>query len=55
MEFTPIVPVSCANTTPCKDTGAFPDLGWLAIPEVILCVVVIAVIVYFAIKGSRGQ
>jgi hypothetical protein len=55
MEYMPFVPASCATDTNCQDTNAFPDLGWLAIPGVILCVVVIAVVVYFAIRGSRGQ
>ncbi|GAA2071914.1 hypothetical protein GCM10009840_00450 [Pseudolysinimonas kribbensis] len=48
------VPTSCATTGPCHDTGTFPDLSWLAVPGLILAVIVIGIIVYFAIKGSRG-
>jgi hypothetical protein len=44
---------SCASGVDCQDTGAF-DWGWLAIPAVVLCAVVIAAIVWFAGRGGRG-
>jgi len=49
------VPTSCATAGPCQDTGAFPDLGWLVIPGLILAAIVIGIVVYFAIKGGRGR
>jgi hypothetical protein len=54
MEYSLIVPMSCATISDCQDTAPAPDLSWLVIPAVILVVVVIAVVVYFTIKGSRG-
>jgi len=49
------VPASCAvAVTDCQDTGAGPDLGWLALPAVVLVVVVISVIVSFARRDGRG-
>lgn len=48
------VPTSCAHAGPCQDTGTFPDPSWLGIAGLIIAAIVIGIIVYFAIKGSRG-
>jgi hypothetical protein len=51
------VPTSCATGTDadCQDTATSPDLAWLAIPGLVLVIVVIAAIVYFTVRGTRGR
>lgn len=52
----PTVLASCAvGTGECQDTGAWPDPAWLAPIGMIVAIVVIAVIVYYAVRGSRGR
>lgn len=54
MNYTQIVPTSCATSSNCQDTTTSPDLSWLVIPGLVLATVVIATLIYFAIKGGKG-
>ncbi|NNC10883.1 hypothetical protein HII28_03180 [Planctomonas sp. JC2975] len=55
MDASIIVHASCATPSPCQDTSAQPDLGWLIIPGLLIVLVVVGLIVYFGIKGNRGR
>lgn len=48
------LPTSCAvDVDVCEDTGA-TDWDWLVIPAVVICVVVVAAMIWYAARGSRG-
>jgi hypothetical protein len=49
-----VIPLSCA-VAPRDDTVPGPDLSWLMVPGLLLVAAVVAAIVYFAVKGSRGR